>query len=136
MKIELVTPQEIIGLRSRLPRSTFMNETFDEYILGIHKETGSIVYNLYGVIHAMIKKDYPELKVEVESDEWFDAYDEINERLSISNAFYGLEALLENSDDFQKNGLSVSYTLSGDLDLINFNGDKKTLEFTTNLNLL
>ena len=136
MKIELVTPQEIIGLRSRLPRSTFMDETFDEHIIGVYKENGSIVYNLYGVIHAMIEEEYPDLKDKVESDEWCDAYDEIDEHLRISNAFYGLEALLENSDDFQNNELRVSYTLSGDLDLINYNGDKKTLEFTTNLNLL
>lgn len=132
MKIELVNPQEIIGLRSRLPHSSFMDQNFDEHILGVHKETGSIIYNLYGVIHELIKSDYPELKDEVESDEWFDAYDEIDERLRISNAFYGLEALLENSEDFQNNGLMVSYTFTDDLDLINNDGDKKTLELLIN----
>lgn len=132
MKIELLTPQGIIGVRSRLSHSLFMDQNFDEHILGVHKETGSIVYNLYGVIHTIIEEDYPELKDEVESDEWFDAYDEIDERLRISNAFYGLEALLENSEDFQNNGLWVPYTLTDDLDLINYDGDKRTLELSIN----
>ena len=132
MKIELVTPQGITRLRSRMPHSTFMDETFDEHIIGVYKENGSIVYNLYGVIHAMIEEEYPELKDKVESDEWCDAYDEIDERLRISNAFYGLEALLENSEDFQNNGLWVPYTLTDDLDLINYDGDKRTLELSIN----
>ena len=132
MKIELVTPQGITRLRSRMPHSTFMDETFDEHIIGVYKENGSIVYNLYGVIHAMIEEEYPELKDKVESDEWCDAYDEIDERLRISNAFYGLEALLENSEDFQNNGLWVPYTLTDHLYLINYDGDKKTLELLIN----
>ena len=136
MKIELVTPQEQNGLRLRLSQSTFMNETFDEYILGVHIETGSIIYNLYGVIHAIIEQDYPELKDDVESDEWCDAYDEINERLRLSNVFYGLRALLEDSEGFQNNGLTVLYTLTGDLDLINYQGDKRVLEILPDLDSL
>lgn len=132
MRISIIQPKDLNSIRVNNPGSSFLEDQFDEFILGIHNETGSIIYNLYGVIHAMIEDDYPELKDEVESDEWGDAYDEINERLRISNAFYGLEALLENSDDFQNNGLRVLYTLTDDLDLINYDGDKKTLELLIN----
>lgn len=128
MRIELVKQNEVNDLRLSQSNSSFLDENFDEFILGVHQETGSIVYNLYGVIHAMIEEDYPELKDEVESDDWGDAYDEIDERLRISNAFYGLEALFENTLDIQKNGGSVLSTLTGNLDIINYQGDKRVLD--------
>lgn len=128
MKISIVQPSDLNVIKVNNPRSEFLEDQFDEFILGIHNETGSIIYNLYGIIHAIIEEEYPELKDEVESDDWCDAYDEINERLSRSTLFYGLEALLENSEDFQNNGLMTLSTLTDDLELINYDGEEKVIE--------
>jgi len=128
MKILIVKQSELEEVRANYPNSVFMPESFDQYLLGVHQETGSIIYNLYGVIHALIEEDYPELKDEVESDEWCDAYDEINERLFLSSVFYGLDALQESIEEFQNNGLMILATLTGDLNIINYDGDEKYLE--------
>ena len=124
----MVQLSDLETIREDYSGSVFYEERFDEFILGVHEETGSIIYNLYGVIHAMIEQDYPELKDEVESDDWCDAYDEINERLFLSSVFYGLEALHESTEEFQNNGLMVLATLTGDLNIINYDGDQRVLE--------
>lgn len=133
MRISIIQPKDLNSIRVNNPGSSFLEDQFDEFILGIHNETGSIIYNLYGVIHAMIEEDYPELKDEVESDEWGDAYDEINERLYQSNVFFGLEALLEGKRDFQNNGLMILSTLTGNLGLINYDGEETEIELNVGL---
>lgn len=128
MRIELVKQNEVNDLRLSQSNSSFLNEDFDEFILGVHQETGSIVYNLYGIVNALIVEEYPDLEFDDDSDEWCDAYYDILDRLSFSDVYYELESLIENTLDIQKNGGAVLSTLTGNLDIINYQGDKRVLD--------
>lgn len=128
MRIELVKQNEVNDLRLSQSNSSFLNEDFDEFILGVHEETGSIVYNLYGIVNALIVEEYPDLEFDDDSDEWCDAYYDILDRLSFSDVYYELESLIENTLDIQKNGGAVLSTLTGNLDIINYQGDKRVLD--------
>lgn len=128
MRIELVKQNEVNDLRLSQSNSSFLNEDFDEFILGVNQETGSIVYNLYGIVNALIVEEYPDLEFDDDSDEWCDAYYDILDRLSFSDVYYELESLIENTLDIQKNGGAVLSTLTGNLDIINYQGDKRVLD--------
>lgn len=128
MKIELIKQNEVNDLRLSQSNSSFLDENFDEFILGVHQETGSIVYNLYGIVNALIVEEYPDLEFDDDSDEWCDAYYDILDRLSFSDVYYELESLIENTLDIQKNGGAVLSTLTGNLDIINYQGDKRVMD--------
>lgn len=128
MKIELIKQNKVNDLRLSQSNSSFLDENFDEFILGVHQETGSIVYNLYGIVNALIVEEYPDLEFDNDSDEWCDAYYDILDRLSFSDVYYELESLIENTLDIQKNGGAVLSTLTGNLDIINYQGDKRVLD--------
>jgi hypothetical protein len=40
MKIELIKQNEVNDLRLSQSNSSFLDENFDEFILGVHQETG------------------------------------------------------------------------------------------------
>lgn len=128
MRIELVKQNEVNDLRLSQSNSSFLDENFDEFILGVHQETGSIIYNLYGIVNALIVEEYPDLEFDDDSDEWCDAYYDILDVLSFSDVYYELESLIENTLDIQKNGGAVLSTLTGNLDIINYQGDKRVLD--------
>ena len=73
-----------------------------------------------------------DLEFDDDSDDWCDAYDEIDQRLFFSNVFYGLKVLHESTEEFHKNGLKVLATLTGDLKIINYDGDQRVLELFFN----
>jgi hypothetical protein len=128
MKITLlngITPED---LKSTYPKSMYLDDRFDEYILGFIEISHSIIYNIYGVIHQMIEDEFPE--IEEESDEWFDCYDEINEGLCFGDGLYGLENLqdyMEGNTGYYNTDFPP-YTFCFNLEIINYDGTDKSIK--------
>ena len=128
MKINFLKGTSPTELRKKFPNSMFLEELFDDEIVGVTEDSQSIIYNLYGVIDSMIKDEYPSVKVE--SDKWFDCYDEMNERICFGDGMYGLENLqdyLEGDTGYYNTDFSP-YTFCDDPDVIGYNGNENSIE--------
>jgi len=79
-----MTTEELIDFKENYCDSIFLEEEFDEAIMGVDVVTSGIVYNIFGVVNLSMRIRKDEFDGDIEddnTDEWHEFYEIINEQV-------------------------------------------------------